>query len=319
MDFYDFQSLLEYSDDKNNIYLDDVPVDSLLYRDIAGQKPTPADLAFLWSEGYVLTETMKKALVTILINKISIAFNLNRVKEAELIITNELEKVKDNPKECIKSLIALIRLNEKLDPEEAKMYYTKTKLLLSQNGDIMDESTKCYWNTLKGSGNLEVNPYLLRTKALEMLEKQQYSEAEKIYREMIELDFDMPGTLCHLARVQLLSGQEKEAEKSVKKAWNLRGSASKYVVPRIIFLKILFLMFRNQNPSFWIDRITIELQNADSCLEWHIKPLLESNKSRLTSENFVFISQLAEAVQDKEKYKEFEQFVIMKHANSIKL
>jgi tetratricopeptide (TPR) repeat protein len=240
---------------------------------------------------------MKKVLVTILINKISIAFNLNRLKEAESIIKTELKMVKNNPKECIKLLIALIRLNEKLDPDEAKMYYTKTKKLISQNGDIMDERTKCNWSTLKGSGNLEVNPYLLRTKALEMLEKQQYSEAEKIYGEMIELDFDLPGTLCHLARVQLLSGQEKEAEKSVKKAWNLRSKASKYVVPRIIFLKILFLLIRNQNPSLWIDRMKTELQNPDSCLEWHIKPLLESFQSRLTPESYQFMVALVETLQ----------------------
>jgi tetratricopeptide (TPR) repeat protein len=297
MDFYDFQSLMEFADDKNNIYLDDIPVDSLLYKGITGQKPTPADIALLWSEGYALTETMKKVLVTILINKISIAFNLNRLKEAESIIKTELKMVKNNPKECIKLLIALIRLNEKLDPDEAKMYYTKTKKLISQNGDIMDERTKCNWSTLKGSGNLEVNPYLLRTKALEMLEKQQYSEAEKIYGEMIELDFDLPGTLCHLARVQLLSGQEKEAEKSVKKAWNLRSKASKYVVPRIIFLKILFLLIRNQNPSLWIDRMKTELQNPDSCLEWHIKPLLESFQSRLTPESYQFMVALVETLQ----------------------
>jgi tetratricopeptide (TPR) repeat protein len=297
MDFYDFQSLMEYADDKNNIYLDDVPVDSLLYKDIEERKPTPADIALLWSEGYALSETMKKVLITILINKISIAFNLNRLKEAESIIKTELKNVKNNPEECIKLLIALIRLNEKLDPEEAKMYYIRTKKLIAQNGDIMDESTKCSWNTLKGSCDLEVNPYLLRTKALEMLEKQHYSEAEKIYREMIELDFDLPGTLCHLARVQLLSGQEKEAEKSVRKAWNLRGKASKYVVLRIIYFKILFLLIRNQNPSLWIDRMKTELQSPDSCLEWHIRPLLESFQSRMTPESYQFMNELAETLQ----------------------
>jgi tetratricopeptide (TPR) repeat protein len=317
MDLYDFQSLMEYADDKNNIYLDDVPVDSLLYKDIAGQKPTPADIALLWSEGYALTETMKKALVTILINKISIAFNLNRIKEAESIIKTELKNVKNNPEECIKLLITLTRLNEKLDPDEAKMYYKKTKKLISQNGDIMDERTKCNWNTLKGSVILEVNPYLLRTKALEMLEKQHYSEAEKIYREMIELDFDLPGTFCHLARVQLLSGQEEEAEKSVKKAWNLKSKASKYVVPRIIFFKILFLLIHNQNSSLWIDRMKTGLQNQDSCLEWNIRPLLDSLKPRLTTDDFEFMSFLTEALQSKEKCEGLEQFEVWKNCRKV--
>ena len=299
MDFYDFQLSSESSADKNDIFLDDIPVDSLLCKDEAKCHPTPADITMQWAEGYPLSEPAKKALVAILVNKISIAFNLNRLREAESILKKELEKAKNYPAECIKLLIALIRLNEKSDPDEAKNYFSKVKRLISANENLLDERTRNNWRLLAAGGNFEVNPYLLRSKAMDMLEKKEYIEAEKIYRQMIELDFELPGTLCHLARVQLLSGQEKEAEKSVRKAWDRRSKALKYVVPRIIFFKVLFLMIRNQNYSLWISRMGKELQNQDSCLEWHIQPLLESYKSRLSPENHQVLVTLAESLQNK--------------------
>jgi len=117
---------------------------------------------------------------------------------------------------------------------------------------------------------------------------------------MIELGFELPGTLCHLARVQLLSGQEKEAEKSVRKAWDQRSKALKYVVPRIIFFKILFLMIRNRDYSLWVSKMGKELQNPDSLMEWLINPLLESFKSRLSPENHQVLVTLAESLQNKD-------------------
>jgi tetratricopeptide (TPR) repeat protein len=253
-----------------------------------------------WAEGYPLSEQAKKALVAILVNKISIAFNLNRLKEAESILKKEVEKAKRDPAECIKLLIALIHLYEKTDPDKAKKYYNKVKKQISGHEDLFDKETRNGWSLLSKYGNFELNPHLLRSKALDMLENKQYTEAEKIYRQMIELDFELPGTLCHLARVQLLSGQEKEAEKSVRKAWDRRSKALKYVVPRIIFFKIIFSMIRNQNPSLWLNRMKKELQNQDSCLEWHIQPLLESFKSRLSPENHQVLVTLTESLQYKD-------------------
>ena len=299
MDFYDFQLTSESSSEKNDIFFDDIPVDSLLYKDEATCRPTPADIAMQWAEGYPLSEPARKALVAILVNKISIAFNLNRLKEAESILKKELEKAKSYTAEYIKLLIALVRLYEKMDPDEAKKYFSQVKKLIPRHENLLDERTRSNWRLLAVRGNFEVNPHLLRSKALDMLEKKQYAEAEKIYRQMIELDFELPGTLCHLARVQLLSGQEKEAEKSVRKAWDRRSKASKYVVPRIIFFKILFLMIRNQDCSLWISRMGKELHNQDLGLEWHIQPLLESFKSRLSPENHQVLVTLAESLQNK--------------------
>jgi len=296
MDFDDFQLLTEPFAEKNDTWMDDIPVDSFLYRTNSRGKPTPADVTIQWAEGYYLTEPMKEALIAILVNKISIAVNMDRVKEAESILINELEKVKSNPAECAKLLITMIRLNERMYPAEAKSYYIKAKKLISVHESLLDAQTRNSWSLLKRSGDFEANPNTLRVKALELLENKQYAEAEKIYHEMIELVFEIPGTLCHLARVQLLMGQEKEAEKSVNKAWKIRDKAMRYVVPRIIFLRILLLMIKKKDPSVWIGRMKNELQNPDSFLEWHIQPVLDLVKSRLTDKNHKVLVALAESL-----------------------
>ena len=116
---------------------------------------------------------------------------------------------------------------------------------------------------------------------------------------MISMDFDLPGTYCHLARVQLMTGQEDEAGNSVARAWELKEKASGYVVPRIIYFQILLLMLDNQDFSFWIKKINEEIRKPYSTMEWHIQPLLEMLKPRLTQENHQILVTLAEFLQTK--------------------
>jgi tetratricopeptide (TPR) repeat protein len=299
MYFDDFHLLTEPFGEKNDICLDDIPLNSFLYRNNSRNKSTPADVTKRWAEGYPLTDPMNKALIAILVNKISIAVSIDRVKEAESILVNELEKVKNNPAECVKLLVTMIRLNERLYPAEAKSFYIKAKKLISDHEILLDAQTKNSWRLLNMTGDFGANPHILRSRALELFENKKYAEAEKIYYEMIELNFELPGTLCHLARVQLLSGLEKEADKSIMKAWKIRDKALRYVVPRIIFLRILLLMTKKKDPSIWIARMKKELKNPDIFMEWHIQPLLDLIKSRLTPENHQILTAIAESLQHK--------------------
>jgi hypothetical protein len=102
---------------KNDIYLDDIPVESLLYRNVVPAYPTPADITWLWANGFDLTEKMKKVLITILLNDISITASLNRITEAESILKEELEKVKDDPAEQLKLSDTLQKLKELIDQD----------------------------------------------------------------------------------------------------------------------------------------------------------------------------------------------------------
>ncbi len=164
---------------------------------------------------------------------------------------------------------------------------------------MLDSYTGNIWKILNAGRDIKPNPQILRLNAFEHFEKKEFAEAEKIYRQMIDLDFDLPGTYCHLARVQLMTGQEDEAEKSVTRAWELKEKAAGYVVPRIIFLQILLLMLNKQDFSFWIKKINEELRKPYSTMEWHIQPLLERLKPGLTPENHQILATLAEFLQSK--------------------
>jgi len=170
------------------------------------------------------------------------------------VFSNNAE-VKKNNRRCEYALLNAERfawaaslLTDRLYPAEAKSFYTKAKKLVSDHEIMLDVQTKNSWRLLNMTGDFGANPHILRSRALELIENKKYAEAENIYHEMIELNFELPGTLCHLARVQLLSGREKEAEKTITKAWKIRNMALRYVVPRIIFLRILLLMTKKKDP-----------------------------------------------------------------------
>jgi hypothetical protein len=181
---------------------------------------------------------------------------------------------------------------------EARKYHTKAKKLVNQYRDKVDEQTRNTWSKLVKNENAEANPYELRSEAMEMLEKQEFGEAEKIYRQLIRLGFELPGTLCHLARVQLLMQDEEAARKTVSRAWKLRGKALKYVLPRIIFFKILFAMTGNKNPASWMIKLKSSLQDDASYMGWTIKSTVNQYQSRLTPENFQIMMVLSEVVQE---------------------
>jgi tetratricopeptide (TPR) repeat protein len=299
MDNDDLSILPEKENEKNEIYQDDVPIDSLLYHKKSKWKPTPLDVTRLWSEGYNLTDQMKDALVSILLNRINIAIYLNRVSEAETILKAEFENAKNDTAKCARILVSLVLLFERIVPEKAKSYYSEAKMIISGNEKLLDGYTRNIWKILNAGREIKPNPQILRVNAFEHFEKKEFAEAEKIYRQMIDLDFDLPGTYCHLARVQLMTGQEDEAGKSVTRAWELKEKAAGYVVPRIIFLQILLLMLNKQDFSFWIKKINGELRKPYSAMEWHIQPLLENIMPRLTHENNQVLSTLAEFLQSK--------------------
>lgn len=299
MDYDDLSFLPEKENKKNKIYQDDVPLDSILYNKNSQRNPTPLDLTVLWAEGYKLTVQMKDALVSILLNRINIAIYLDRVREAEALLKSEVENAKNDPAKCARILVSLVLLFERIVPEKAKSYYSEAREIISGNEKLLDGYTGSIWKILSAGREVRPNPQILRSSALEHFENKQYAEAEKIYNQMISLDFDLPGTYCHLARVQLMTGQEDEARKSVARAWELKGIAAGYVVPRIIYLQIFLLMLDNQDFSFWIKKINEELRKPYSTLEWHIQPLLERLKPRLTPGNHQFLATLAEFLQSK--------------------
>lgn len=294
------------SDD--DIYMDDMPVDHLIYKNSVIPVPKPADLTLLWSGNFPMTSAMKKALAGILVNRINIAFSLKKIKEAELILLDELYKAKENPSLKLKIMLALIGLYEKMDPDKRLDYYQKAKEIISDNEKLISKEALEHWTIMADKIKLSVSPFELRATAFDFLESGHVDDAEMIYYRLLNMKFELPGTLCHLARVQLLKHKLPEAAKSVHDAWKLRDKASGYVLLRILFFKIFFLLLNAKDPSAWVNRLKKSLAEAPVFMEWNISTTLKTYQSELKAEDNSFLTSLTKALQRREDLWVLEKY-----------
>jgi len=148
MDTFDYMDPFERYLRKKEIYLDDIPVDSLLYRNRKRPEPTPADIVLFWRQGFHLNDSMGKILISILVNDIMIATEVNMVDEAESLLNKALERTGNDPEATIRLLIALINLHYMGDEEKSTDYYIRARLLRSESGIILDKITENKWNII---------------------------------------------------------------------------------------------------------------------------------------------------------------------------
>jgi len=154
MDTFDYMDPFERYLRKKEIYLDDIPVDSLLYRNIKRPEPTPADIVLFWRQGFHLNDSIENILISILVNDTMIATEVNMVDEAESVLTKALERAGNDPEAAIRLLIALLNLHYRGDENKRTEYYIKARLLRSESGIKLDKMTENLWNNiLKRMGN----------------------------------------------------------------------------------------------------------------------------------------------------------------------
>ena len=149
MDTFDYLDPFERYLRKKEIYLDDIPVDSLLYRNIKRPEPTPADIVLFWRQGFLLNDSMEKILISILVNDIMIATEVNMVDEAESVLTKTLERDGNDPEAAIRLLIALINLHFRGEEEKSTDYYIKALLVRSESGIKLDDVTENKWKFIR--------------------------------------------------------------------------------------------------------------------------------------------------------------------------
>ena len=71
------------------------------------------------------------------------------------------------------------------------------------------------------AGNDEITLFL-RMEAKACLDRGEFEQAERIYHHLEKMNFELPGTLCHLARVQILHLEYDKARASADQAWTHR-------------------------------------------------------------------------------------------------
>jgi len=163
----------------------------------------------------------------------------------------------------------------------------------------------------------ESSPYSRREDAANRILSGDYAGAEALIRGLLQERFMMPSTLCHFARVLLMTDREAEAREQVGTAWAIREQASAYVVPRILFFQCLFAMLDTADPAPVIEHIRAALYDSDCHLDWTIHPMLDHLQTRLGEDDFPFLGALADALSNRADMSRLEEFAQWRNAATV--
>jgi len=152
----------------------------------------------------------------------------------------------------------------------------------------------------------------LRQLALEMFLAGQFAQAEAAYRRLIEKQFELASSYCHLARVYLMTDRESEARTAAEQASNLLKESPAYAQGRIYFLKTLLQMLAGEDWLPGLKEIKTVLADSNACLDWTLQPVLENLKPKLKPEAYELMTRLLAAICDETKMPELESLEIWK-------
>jgi hypothetical protein len=135
-----------------------------------------------------------------------------------------------------------------------------------------------------------------------------YQRAEELLRLLLDKNFEVPGTSCHLARILIITERETEAREFVEKAWNHRKEGKQYIIPRVLFFKILFSFLDGNSADKFLSEIKGLLKHESAFNKWKIQPALIHVKDRLTSDHFDFLLALAKVFSDLKELSKLDRF-----------
>jgi len=142
----------------------------------------------------------------------------------------------------------------------------------------------------------------VRALARDLFVAGRFSAAEKLYRRLLERQFERPGTSTHLARVLLMQDRLSEAMPVIDEAWNMLKNKSvlretpRYVLQRIVFFGILFSMLQGKSCIRKINRLRRELTKYPERMEWNIEPVINHLRQFLNNDDLIVLDAMNEAI-----------------------
>jgi tetratricopeptide (TPR) repeat protein len=165
------------------------------------------------------------------------------------------------------------------------------------------------------AANNYASPLVLRQLAGTFYRLGEYSEAELLLKRVIQNNFELSGNHCHLARVLILTGRDREAREEVAKAWEHHTEGPPYVVPRILLFQLLFATLGqdqstliDSQSTFVLGQLKTALQNDAAFAEWAMQPVLDHLRSRLRTQDLELLTTLVAALNDRTKLPNLERF-----------
>lgn len=211
--------------------------------------------------------------------------------------------------------------------EQTQGLSTKDTLRTVQNlGDLLqragrlEEAKPFYLRYIDAiTSRNDTPPLELRKCAGSCFNMEEYGAAERLLNRVLDQNFEVPGTHCHLARICLITNHVNDARQHTDSAWHHRSEAPRYVIPRILWFQITLSLLDAVDPSLHLGRLKTALVADDAFMEWTMTPVLEHLKPKLAPENHAFLTALVAAMSDKENLSSLDQFPQWREAKPLPL
>ncbi len=142
----------------------------------------------------------------------------------------------------------------------------------------------------------------VRSIALDRVLAGDLATAERLYRGLLERQFQPPGTLVHLTRVLLLEQRIPEARQAVADAAkrlrqpSIAHETSPYIVVRVLYFRILLAMLAKKPYGWLVARLQRELHAHPERVEWTLAPVLKCLEGDLPQAESLLLERLADAI-----------------------
>jgi len=158
------------------------------------------------------------------------------------------------------------------------------------------------------ASNPNATPLTLRQLALECFNQGDYVCTEVLLRQVLAKGFEVPGTNCHLARALVMGGREAEALAASNQAWAHRAEAPGYVVPRILWFQVAFVLLDGASPAPVLGRLKTALQAENAHMVWTMDPVLTHLQPNLSPEAQALLTALVAALSDPAQLVKLDEF-----------
>jgi hypothetical protein len=191
---------------------------------------------------------------------------------------------------------------------------------IMSRGEVLDLNSGFNISLLPGPPGIRLancNGHSLRSHALELYHFADYEKASAVYRKMLVYKFEMPGTLAHLARLELTRGDLAQAEVFLINGWRLRSEAPSYVLVRILYLIVFMSMLRSVQFEKWLGCLKEVMNRPDSKMQWDMDRLLERYKKELTPDHFNLLKVLLKVLSGEDDEGELNKSEMWKTVTPI--
>jgi tetratricopeptide (TPR) repeat protein len=296
-----------------------------LFTGIKSHEPRYADIVKQWAAGSSLTDYEKKITASILIFYPEYILDNGKDEESiellrEYLLQPEFLQKPMNPEKGLflytlflvhlkagkkeESLELLEKLEVFFENPDSSIFhqslenaYLKILSLILERREILSLKPGFSISQLPGLPFKKISVFEgtnCRGQALEFYYKKEYDKASAIYMEMLINKFETPGTLAHLARLELISGNIAQAEIFIVNAWRVRHEAPAYVLVRILFFILLINMVRNYQSDLWLGCLKHALNQPDSKMQWDMDRIICIYANKLRYQNLELLKALLE-------------------------